>query len=434
MDPNLFPKDFLWGAGTSSHQVEGGSESQWSEWELAQATELAKTAPKRLSWLPNWKTIKSQATDPANYVSGKALDHYQRYEEDFDLIEELHLNCFRFSIEWSRIEPKQGVWDQEAIRHYHRYINSLNKRGIEPILTIWHWSMPTWFTEIGGFENKANLALFEQFVSKIALEYAKDIRYVVTLNEPNLYTAYAYVAAIHPPQRKNLILAIKVYFNLIRAHRKAYAILKNTEPSIQVGLAMFMTNDQVKRGRNPISPLTSYIFSYLWNRWFLNRIKKQQDFIGVNHYLTNYFNGFGFQNPTTPLNDRGWYMEPEGILPLLVQTYAHYKKPIIITENGVADSRDRYRKWWLQSTLIALQRALSQGVELKGYVHWSLLDNFEWEEGWWPEFGLVAVDRDHGMKRTVRPSAKWLSSYLGKLERYQMVKAKAHEMRKEKKR
>src|SRR6185437_17178847 len=125
MDPNLFPKDFLWGASTASHQVEGGNENQWTEWELANATELAKTVPKRLSWLPNWKQVKADATDPENYVSGKGVDHYNRYEEDFDLLEKLHLNSFRFGIEWSRVEPKEGTWNLEAIKHYHRYIDNL---------------------------------------------------------------------------------------------------------------------------------------------------------------------------------------------------------------------------------------------------------------------------------------------------------------------
>lgn len=409
----------MWGASTAAHQVEGGTVNQWSEWELAHATELARTAAKRLSWLPSWKTVRAEAQDPHNYVSGVGVDHYRRYEEDFDLLEDLHLNSFRFGIEWSRIEPKEGAWNLEAIRHYHRYIKSLKKRGIEPILNIWHWTMPTWFTAKGGFEKKSNLIYFDRFVQKIAEEYGDDIRYVITLNEPNVYASFSYLTGEWPPQIKKPLLFLKVYRNLARAHRRAYAILKQVEPAMQIGVAMAMSNNQPRRSRNPLSPITAAAANYGWNRWFLNRIRRQQDFIGVNYYFTNYFQGFAQNNPTTPVNDLGWYMEPDGIFPLLMQTHAHYKKPIIITENGLADANDRYRRWWIEQTLVAMQRALSQGVDVRGYLHWSLLDNFEWAYGWWPKFGLVAVDREHNMKRTPRPSAKWFANYLTRLEKFQ---------------
>ena len=351
-------------------------------------------------------------------MSGNGVDHYRRYEEDFDLLEDLHLNSFRFSIEWSRIEPKEGAWDLEAVKHYHRYVKSLKKRGITPILTLWHWTMPTWFVAKGGFEKKSNLIYFDRFVQKVAEEYGDDIRYVITLNEPNVYTSLSYLSGEWLPNMKKPLVALKVYRNLVRAHRRASAIIKRLEPAMQVGVALHMSNNQSKRSRNPLSPLVVAGVSYGWNRWFINRIKKQLDFIGVNYYHTNYFQGFAQHNPTTPLNDLGWYMEPDGIFPLLMQTHAHYKKPIIICENGVADANDRYRRWWIEQTLVAMQRALSQGVQLRGYLHWSLLDNFEWKYGWWPKFGLVAVDREHNMKRTIRPSAKWFANYLAKLDRF----------------
>lgn len=425
MDPRLFPKDFMWGASVASHQVEGGNVNQWSEWELAQATELARTAAKRLSWMPAWRTVRADAQDPENYVSGQGVEHYRRYEEDFDLLEELHMNSFRFGIEWSRLQPKEGAWNLEALKHYHQYIRSLKKRNIEPILTIWHWTMPTWFTEKGGFEKKANIAYFEQFVRKVIEEYGPEVRYVTVLNEPNVYATFSYLTGEWPPQIKKPLLCFKVYRNLARAHRRAYAITKAIEPAIQVGIAMNMSNEQPKRSRNPLSAIVAYAAGYGWNRWFLNRVKKQLDFIGVNYYFTNYYQGFVRHNPTTPVSDLGWYMEPEGILPVLVQTYAHYKRPIIIIENGVADMKDRYRRWWIEQTLVAIQRALSQGVEIRGYLHWSLLDNFEWAYGWWPKFGLVAVDREDNMKRTIRPSARWFANYLTKLERFQKAQAEA---------
>ena len=205
-----FPKDFLWGASTSSHQVEGGTVNQWSAWELEQASELAATANERLNWIPGWndgnnndkQDIRVQAENPDNYVSGEGIDHYNRYEEDFDLLQKLQFNSFRFGIEWSRIQPQEGVFDKAAIQHYHDYIDSLNGRGVEPILNIWHWTMPTWFTDKGGFEKKENLALFEKFVSRVAEEYADKVTYVITLNEPNVYASFSYLNGDWPPQKK----------------------------------------------------------------------------------------------------------------------------------------------------------------------------------------------------------------------------------------
>src|SRR5262249_55831933 len=155
---------------------------------------------------------------------------------------------------------------------------------------------------------------------------------------------------------------------------------------------------------------------YFWNWWFVNRVKRYQDFVGFNYYFTDYYRGFGRANPKLPVNDLGWYMEPEGLYPIIMRIWSHYNKPIIVTENGVADAHDQYRQWWLEETIVALERALSEGADVRGYLHWSLLDNFEWKYGWWPKFGLVAVDRAHGMKRTIRPSAKWLAAHIAKLQ------------------
>jgi beta-glucosidase len=416
LDPDAFPKDFLWGASTAAHQVEGGTENQWSVWELAHATELARTAERRLSWLPNWHEIKKEAEDPENYVSGKGVDHYNRYEEDFDLLQDINLNSLRFGVEWSRIEPQEGTWNIEAIRHYHSYINSLRKRGIEPILSLWHWTMPTWFTEKGGFEKKQNLQCFDRFVQKIAEEYGNDLTYILTLNEPNVYVNFSHLTGEWPPQEKNVLVAGKIYWNLTRAHRRAYEILKAVNPTLQIGVAAQLGNVQAKRPHNIIDGATTKVMRYAWNWWFLNRIKHCQDFVGLNYYFTDYYRGVKRKNPEFPVNDLGWYMEPEGMYPLLLRAWAHYRKPILITESGLANEDDSYRRWWIEESVIAMRRAMSEGVDVRGYMHWSLLDNFEWKYGWWPKFGLVEVDREHNMKRTLRPSAKWFAKYLARLQ------------------
>ncbi len=406
----IFPRYFFWGASVAAHQVEGGLENQWTVWERKHAKELALTAHQRLADVPVWSEIKHQAEDPKNYISGRGVEHYKHYRQDFDLVKKLNMNAFRFGIEWSRIEPKEGIWNEEAIEHYRRYIRELRRRDIEPFANLWHWTMPTWFVAKGEFTKKSNIQYFERFVQKIADELAEDLSYVITINEPNVYASFGYLTGEWPPQQKNLLMFMRVYWNLAKAHRRAYRILKKRKPSLQVGLATQLANIQAKRPHNFFDQLSTKWMRYFWNWWFLRRIRHQQDFVGFNYYFSDYYTGLGGRkNPTVPLSDVGWYMEPEGLYPLLLRTWVRFKKPIYVTENGLADMHDTHRRWWLEESIVAMERAISEGVDLRGYFHWSLLDNFEWKYGWWPKFGLVAVDREHGMKRTIRPSARWFA-------------------------
>ena len=408
-------KPFFWGASTASHQVEGGTTNQWSVWELSVAAEHAKHAKKEIGWMPSWERIEKQATDPNNYVSGKGIDHYNRYQEDFDIAKKMGLNAFRFSIEWSRLEPEEGKWDIVAVQHYRDYIAALNKRGIEPFLNIWHWTVPTWFADKGGFAKQSNIKYFDRLVKKISEELLDNVRYVITVNEPNVYMGLSYGSGLWPPQEKNQVKAIWVYWNLSRAHKRAWRILKAKKPSLKIGVAQQLANIQALRPGNWFDESVVKVMRYFWNWWWLNRIRNYQDFVGFNYYFTDYYKGFKRQNPTKPVNDLGWYMYPQGLLPLMQRIAAHYPgKPIIITENGLADSEDGERLWWLHETMKALDTAKSQDIPVIGYLHWSLLDNFEWAYGWWPKFGLVSVDREHGMKRTLRPSAIWYAKAIAK--------------------
>lgn len=407
-----FPDDFLWGASTASHQVEGGTHNQWSEWELKNADELARTAQKNVGWVPVWPEIEKQATDPANYISGNGIEHYTRYHEDFDILQELGLNTFRFGIEWSRVQPTEDTWDEQAIRHYHDYIDELNRRGIEPVLTLWHWTMPTWFTDKGGLEKRRNLKYFDRYVQRMAKEYGTKVRYVITVNEPSIYASFGYQIGEWVPQRKNLFVFLNVFYNLVLSHRRAYAILKAENADLQIGVAAQLANMQPRRPHNLFDRISTKIMAYFGNWWYLNRIHHTQDFVGFNYYFTNYYQGFRMKNPAEPLNDLGWYMEPYGKKHVLAELEKRYHKPILITEDGLADMNDKYRQWWLKESMRALEDTLNEGVNLVGYLHWSLLDNFEWKYGWWPKFGLVAVDREHDMKRTIRPSARWWAQYI----------------------
>ena len=157
--------------------------------------------------------------------------------------------------------------------------------------------------------------------------------------------------------------------------------MKSANNSLQVGVATQLANIQSKRPHNFIDQLATKWMRYFWNWWFINRIRRYQDFLGFNYYFTDYYQGLTKRNPQVPMNDLGWYMEPEGLYPLLTRAWAHYKKPIIITENGVVDRHDQHRQWWIEESIIAMERALSEGVNIRGYFHWSLLDNFEWAHG-----------------------------------------------------
>lgn len=410
-----FPPNFLWGASTSSHQVEGNNHNQWTVWELQNAKDLAKSASDRLGWLSDWEKIKSEAEDPNNYISGKAVDHFNKYKSDFDLAKKMNLNALRFGIEWARIEPSEGKWDKKAILHYRSYISELRKRNIEPVLNIWHWTNPVWFEKKGGFKKRQNLKYFERFVQKIASEFSSELTFIITVNEPNVYASHSFGLGFWPPQEKSWLLASKVYFNLIRAHKSSYRILKLQNKNLLIGSAPQLANIQPKRPQNLVDVISTKLMNYAWNWWYCNRIRRHQDFVGFNYYFSDYYKSMRIANPEVPKNDLGWYMEPEGLYSLMKKVWSKYRKPILVTENGVADSDDKYRKWWIEESINAMERAMSEGVQVIGYMHWSLLDNFEWAYGWWPKFGLIAVDRKSGFRREMRPSAKWFSTKIKKL-------------------
>lgn len=411
-----FPKDFLWGASTAGHQVEGGNYDQWTVFELDNASSLAKTAADRLRWMPDWMEFKDRAEDPDNYVSGKGVDHFRRYKEDFRILKKLNLNAFRFGIEWSRVEPEQGVWDKAALDHYHNYISELKKLDIEPIVNLWHWTQPIWFESMGGFSKASNIEHFVRFAEKIADEFGKDIKYVLTVNEPNVYSSFGYLTGEWPPEQKNFLKFVYTFYNLAKAHNRVYKSIKNKHPHILIGPATQYGNSVPKRPDSWLDRQVAKTVEYGWNWWWTNRIVKNTDFIGFNYYFTDYYQGFKKVNPSNPHNDLGWYMEPAAISDLIVKAWMKYRKPIMITENGLADTNDKYRKWWLEETMQALMIARKAGVDLIGYMHWSLLDNFEWKYGWWPNFGLIKVDRDRDMKRIVRPSAIWWSKVLASIK------------------
>ncbi|OIQ01884.1 MAG: hypothetical protein COZ27_01055 [Candidatus Moranbacteria bacterium CG_4_10_14_3_um_filter_41_65] len=402
MSQKKFPQHFLWGASTASHQVEGNNHNDWSKWEKKNADRLAKESQGKFLHNPHWKNFEIEATNPQNYISGLACDHYHRFESDFDLIVDLGMNAHRFSLEWSRIEPEEGMFDETEIAHYRSVLYALKQRKIVPLVTLWHWTIPLWLAEKGGMEHKDFPVYFARYVEKIVQTLGSDIHFWITQNEPDVVSAHAYLKGAWPPQKKNFFAYYAVLKNLIRAHKTSYVIIKKYFPDAEVGIAKHNIWFEAV-GNTLINRLLKKIADFFWNDWFLRKIKNEQDFIGLNHYNHHRINGGFNKNENKIQTDFGWEYYPESIY-FAVSELKRYNKPIYITEHGIADSNDRLRPQFIKESLGALHRAITDGADVRGYLHWSLMDNFEWDKGYFLRFGLIAVDFKTLM-RTPRPSA-----------------------------
>lgn len=412
--PKGFSKHFLWGAATSAHQVEGSNHNQWTVWELENAKTKAAQAEFHFHDYPSWDDIKEQAKHPYNYVSDGLADHYSRYKEDFDLLEKMNMNAYRFSIEWSRVEPEEGAWNSEAIAHYKDYISELYRRDIEPIVTLLHFTMPTWFTDKGGFEKRANVKYFVRYAEKIMTEVGGHVRFVIIMNEPEIYAHESYITQEWPPAEYSKFKMWRVINNQGLAFRKASKALHGLNRRFKVGVsknsAYFYPGDSAW-----LSSLSARLMQYFQDDYVLKKFVKHSDFMGLNYYFSNRVYGYRTHNPeNVPHSDLNWTMTPADIEFVLERWHEKYHLPIMITENGLADGKDKHREWWIKETIIAMQSAMKRGVNLIGYLHWSLMDNFEWAYGKWPRFGLAAIDYKTG-KRTLRPSAAWFGKVIKKL-------------------
>jgi len=411
--PLRFPKRFLWGAATSAHQVEGNTHNNWTVWELENAKSLAHAAPHKMGDLPVWDEVKEEASRPENYVSTDAVDHYNRYELDFDIAKKLNFNCFRFSIEWSRIEPQEGVWDAHEIQHYREYIAALKKRGLEPVVTLFHWTMPTWFADKGGFERSSNVKYFVRYAEKVLDELGQDLRLITTINEPDTVVFHGYFTLEHPPQRHSARKGIWVYRNMLLAHKRVYKLAHRMSRRYKVGFTKSFAWIRLGDERR-LTKWAARADFFFRDDLPLAYVGRSIDFIGMNYYFSDKRIGTKLDNETENLNDLGWVMRPDDMAHVLKRLGRH-GKPIIITESGVADRNDKYRKQWIMRSLQAISDSIADGVDVQGYIHWSLLDNFEWAYGRWPRFGLVAIDYENDMKRTVRKSALWYATVVKKL-------------------
>ena len=407
-----FPKDFLWGAGTSSHQVEGNNtNNDWWQWE--QHIPLAMR-------------------------SGQACDEWNRFESDFKLAQSLGLTAYRFSLEWSRIEPSSGQFDALALDHYREMILSLRSKGIEPIVTLNHFTIPLWLARRGGWLSDKSPEFFTQYVQKVTEVLGSDVHYWITLNEPAVYTYKSYMIGQWPPGEKSTKDAFKVIQNLGKAHVLAYGKIKEVyaqegwkEPLIgiaQQALVFAPCSDFSLWDRLSTS-LRDRMINHLFVQALIQgkarifgifsiRLPKARtlDFIGLNYYTREYVRNRGFlpsnilgdecalENPRIRKNSLGWEIYPQGLYTLL-KSFSKYKLPILISENGICTNDDTERSEFIGDHLKAVALAMNEGAPVIGYLYWSLLDNYEWADGFAPRFGLIEVDYTT-QGRKIRPSAR----------------------------
>ena len=361
-----FPEGFFWGSATAAYQVEGGIENN------------------------DWAEAAKQGKVPA---AGKATDHYNRYEEDFDIVKKLNQNAHRFSIEWARIEPEEGRFNEKEIGHYRKVISALRERGIEPFVTLWHFTLPLWFSRLGGFENKKSPFYFSRYCEHVVKNLGDQVKFWITINEPMVYFWESYIKKDWPPFKRNIFLFRKIMKNLIYSHIEAYKKIKEVDSDSQIGIAK----------NNADFDTPGIIFKshrrLFWNHYFLKKIFKHQDFIGLNYYFHKHF-GYRFYEEKSAL---GWPIYPKGIYHVLLEL-KKYNKSVYITENGLADAKDEKRENFIKEHLKWVHQAIQEGIDIRGYFYWSLLDTFEWEKGFEPRFGLVEVNYQT-MERKIRPSA-----------------------------
>lgn len=378
-----FPPGFLWGSATSAYQVEGGIEYN------------------------DWVGAARSGTVP---LAGAACDHYNRYEEDFDIAASLNQNAHRFSIEWSRIEIEKDRWDEAEIEHYRAVLEALKKRNITPFVTLHHFTNPVWFSRIGGWENRKAPDYFVRYVKRVVSELKDLVSFWVTINEPTVYAGESYALGTWPPHKRNVFTARRVLLNLVRAHKMAYEAIKEIPPVSFVGIAQHIVWFLPANAKSPLDIFLAKRMQAL-EEDFLKKIRSHQDFIGVNYYRPRRL-AFSLRKPKDFFmrdemrgdeSDIGWEIWPEGMYYAL-KSMRKYNLPIYIMENGIADEMDTKRETYIRDHLIQVHRAIKQGIPVKGYFHWSLLDNFEWAYGYSKKFGLVRVNF-LTQERTIRKSA-----------------------------
>lgn len=396
-----FPKGFLWGAATAGHQVEGNNLNA------------------DIWLLENLK--------PTLYVerSGDALNSFELWPQDLDLVKEIGLNSYRFSLEWARIEPDQGQFSTAMLDHYKRMIDACRAKGITPVVTFNHFTTPAWFARQGGWTNPNSTDLFVRFCERAARHLAAGIGWATTLNEPNLMQIQAMGPPARAEQKRRMLEAAAkatgvakyvvgnaanpedfaaITRNQIAGHKAARTAIKNARPDLPVGVSLAIIDEQAAPGGERLRDQTR---AELFEPWL--EAARGDDFLGVQNYESHVWGSQG-RLPVPDGAEKNMFGGEVNAASLAgAVRYAHRisNVPVIVTEHGVATENDAIRARLIPAALNELKKAIDDGVPVLGYVHWSLLDNFEWSIGYWPKFGIASVDRKT-FQRTLKPSARIL--------------------------
>ncbi len=404
-----FPPGFLWGTATSAHQVEGGnSNNDWWDWEQG-----------------NGRIIDGQ-------TSAKACDWWGgRWREDLSHASDMGQNAHRFSIEWSRVEPDPEVWDENALAYYRDLAKGILDRGMKPMITLHHFTNPLWVARLGGWLNPEIVGLFERFSRKVVDALSDLADMWVTINEPNIYAYSGYLDGVFPPGEMDLSKMIKVLENMLMAHAAAYQAIHEIQPEALVGVAHHYRGFLPASTANPLDRFVANFRSRYFNDIFPNALidgkarfpgrtiqipqaAGTQDYFGLNYYTverdafdlqrSKQFFTRDFYPQSADLSPTGHMAnEPEGFAKA-IEWANSYGLPIYITENGVEDQEDQLRPRYIVSHIWKLWMSVNSGCPVRGYFHWSLVDNFEWERGWTQRFGLWELDVE-SQKRHKRRSA-----------------------------
>ena len=426
------PQDFLLGAATAAHQVEGNNTNS-DDWAMEQMPHSSFTEP-----------------------SGIACDHYHRYEEDIRLLFEAGLNAYRFSIEWARIEPEEGRFDETEVEHYRSVIRCCRKYGVEPIVTLMHFTSPVWLIKKGGWEAESTVADFRRYAAFVTERLGNELNYICTINEANMglqlaaisrrfmlmaeqakkaaasgaknaegtvqvgmnfermmenmkYAAMENAAVFGTPQPQTFVSSRTPEGDLLvmRAHRAAAEAIKAIRPEIKVGITLSLHDIQAQAGGEAFAKAA-------WDEEFRHYLPYllDDDFLGVQNYTRMLYGAAG-QMPApkgAELTQMEYEFYPEALEHVIRNVHEAFPGDLIVTENGIAVTDDARRVAFIERALAGVKNCLDDGIPVKGYMHWSLMDNFEWQKGFSMTFGLIAVDRKT-MQRTPKPSLAFLGSF-----------------------
>jgi beta-glucosidase len=381
--PRSFPTGFRWGAATASHQIEGGN------------------------WNNDWWAWEHDPASGCKEPSGDCCDSWHRWPDDVALCQELGLTDYRFSLEWSRIEPEEGMWSAVAVDHYRQQCQALLDAGIDPVVTFHHFTTPRWVAAKGGWADPSVLDRFASYCERVAGELAPVLRRVCTINEPSMVATLGHLAGQFPPGKRDVELRRTVNGIFCDAHRAAVDAVRRGAPGVPVGITLAMSDYQAVGGPGADARLER--IRYGMEDVFLDATEGD-DFVGVQTYSRTRVGEDGTLGPEDGV-DRlimGYEFWPESLAATIRHAWTRTKGeiPIIVTENGIGTDDDEQRIRYVERALAGVLDCIDEGIDVRGYTYWSLMDNFEWSFGYGPQFGIVACDRST-FERTPKPSARW---------------------------